>query len=489
MRIINLRAFCAKKERGKLEKTVNSAPSEKVLTAEEQKLASAPIRKVLASYAVPSVLSMVVNSLYNIVDQIYIGNIVGFLGNGATNVVFPMSVFVMAIAMLFGNGGAAYFSLRLGEKKHELAKRCIVSSTIAIAVVSVVVSLLMFIFLEPICRLFGCTDQIMPYAKEYGSITLFGMPLVAVIMVLSGFIRSDGNPKRAMAAMLCGCILNIILDPIFMIVFDMGIAGAAIATVISQFVGFMITVTYLNKFKTVKLTKADIGIDFKVLKKSCSLGMSSFVSQMAMIFLMGLLNNSYVKYGALSPYGSEIPLTAVGITSKISQVVFSVANGISTGSQPIIGYNYGAGNIERVKKTYLTATGICVVIMVIGTVILEIFTKPIIGLFGSESELYNEFAVKNVRIFMSVLVFNGVQASIVVFFQAIGKPMRSLLLSSLRQIVLLLPAILILPLIFEDSLLGLMCTSPVADSTAFIISIVFFVVQWKRLDKDIKLQN
>ena len=465
-----------------MEKTVNS--SGKVLTAEEERLANGPVRKVLAAYAIPSVLSMVVNALYNIVDQIYIGNIVGFLGNGATNVVFPMTLAVMAVAMLFGNGGAAYFSLRLGEQKHDLAKRCVVSSAIAIAVVSIAMTVLMFIFIEPICRLFGATDQIMPYAKEYGSIVLIGNPFVAVIMVLSGFIRSDGSPKRAMAAMLVGCILNIILDPVFMIVFDMGIAGAAVATVISQFTGLVITVTYLNKFKTIKITKADIKVDFKILGKSCSLGMSSFISQAAMLFLMGLMNNSYVKYGAMSVYGSEIPLTAMGITSKLSQVVFSVANGISTGSQPIIGYNYGAGNIDRVKKTYLTATGICAVVMFVGMMVLEIFTVPVINLFGSESELYTEFAVKCVRIFMSMLLFNGIQTGIVVFFQAIGKPLRSLLLSSLRQIVLLLPSVLFLPLIFEDSLLGLMCSSPVADTASFIVAVVFFAVQWKKLDKE-----
>ncbi|MBQ8829990.1 MAG: MATE family efflux transporter [Oscillospiraceae bacterium] len=468
-----------------MEKAINTSAPAKELSAEEQKLASAPIGKVLAAYAVPGVLSMVVNALYNIVDQIYIGNIVGFLGNGATNVVFPMTVAVMAIAMLFGNGGAAFFSLRLGEQKHDQAKRCVVSSTLAVAIVSIVMTIFVYIFFDPICRLFGATDQILPYAQEYGKIILIGNPMVAVIMVLSGFIRSDGSPKRAMAAMLCGCVLNIILDPIFMLVFDMGIAGAAIATVISQLTGLIITVTYINKFKTIKLTKADIKIDFHILGKVASLGMSSFISQAAMLFLMGLMNNSYVKYGAESIYGSEIPLTAMGITSKLSQVVFSVANGISSGSQPIIGYNYGAGNIARVKKTYLTATGVCAIVMLIGTVILEVFTLPVINLFGSESELYTEFAVKCVRIFMSVLLFNGVQASIVVFFQAIGKPLRSLLLSSLRQIVLLLPCVLFLPLIFEDSLTGLMFSSPVADTTSFIIAVVFFVFQWKKMDNEV----
>ena len=473
-----------------MEKIVNSSEPKKVLTAQEERLASGPVGKVLASYAVPAVLSMLVNAIYNIVDQIFIGNVVGFLGNGATNVVFPLGIAVMAVAMLLGNGGAAYFSLRLGEQKHDLAKKCVVSSSIAIAVISVVMTVLIFIFFEPVCRLFGCTDQILPYAKQYGHIVLIGYPFVAVIMVLNAFIRTDGSPKRSMAAMLVGCFLNIILDPIFMLVFDMGIEGAALATIISQFVGLVYTLTYLNKFKTIKIEKKDIKVDFKVLKESCSLGTSSFISQAAMLFLMGLMNNSYVKYGSLSIYGPDIPLTAMGITSKINQIIFSVANGIATGSQPIIGYNYGAGNIERVKKTFKTAIGICATVMVIGVIVMEIFTQPIVNLFGSQADpLYNEFAVKCVRIFMLALVFGGVQGNIVVFFQAIGKPMRALLLSSLRQIVLLLPCVLLLPLIFRDSLTGLMFSSPIADGLGCVVSVIFFIYQWKNLDKEVRLSK
>ena len=226
-----------------MEKIVNSSEPKKVLTAQEERLASGPVGKVLASYAVPAVLSMLVNAIYNIVDQIFIGNIVGFLGNGATNVVFPLGIAVMAVAMLLGNGGAAYFSLRLGEKKHDLAKKCVVSSSIAIAVISIVMTVLIFIFFEPVCRIFGCTDQILPYAKQYGHIVLIGYPFVAVIMVVNAFIRTDGSPKRSMSAMLVGCFLNIILDPVFMVVFKMGIEGAALATVISQFVGLVYTLT------------------------------------------------------------------------------------------------------------------------------------------------------------------------------------------------------------------------------------------------------
>ena len=194
---------------------------------------------------------------------------------------------------------------------------------------------------------------------------------------------------------------------------------------------------------------------------------------------MGLMNRSYVKYGALSKYGSSIPLTVMGITAKCSQIVIAFANGTTTGAQPIIGYNYGAGNIRRVKQTYLTATGVTVCLMVIGTVIFEVFTQQVVSLFGSESELYNEFAVRCLRIFMTVLVFGGVQAGIMNFFQAIGRPLNSLILSSLRQIVLLLPSILILPRFF--GLDGVMWASPAADFAAFIVSVTFMIIQWRKL--------
>ena len=465
-----------------MEKTLNSA-EERVLTPAEQKLASAPIGKVLMEYAIPSIVSMVVNAIYNIVDQIFIGNGVGFLGNGATNVVYPITIATMSIGMLLGNGGAAFFSLRLGEKKYDLAKKGVASATITVSIVSVLMAILSYIFLTPICRLFGATDQILPYAIEYGSIVLIGAPFVATIMVLSAFIRADGNPKMAMSSMLIGALMNIVLDPIFIFVFDMGIAGAAWATVISQITGLLIPLAYLPKLKTIKLTKADMKVDFAVLGKICALGLSSFIAQAAMLFLMGLMNNSYVKYGAMTKYGSDIPLTAIGITSKLSQILFAFAMGTSTGSQPIIGYNYGARNIARVKKTFLTATGICASMMLVGMIIFEVFTAPVVRMFGTESELYTEFAIKCIRIFMIALVPNGIQSSIVVFFQAIGKPMRSMILSSLRQIVLLLPAILIMPRLF--GLTGLLWASPIADITSFIIAVSFFIYQWKRLERDV----
>lgn len=462
----------------------NRVTEEHELSPEEQKLAGAPISKLILSYAGPSILSMVVMSLYNIVDQIFIGNGVGYLGNGATNVVYPVSVAAMALAAMFSNGGPAFFSLRLGEKKHDEARRAVGSAVTSILVLEIILAVLCGIFMEPIVRLFGCTDEILPYALEYGKYIVYGLPVVTYIMVLSGFIRSDGSPKVAMAAMLSGAVFNTILDPIFIFVFKWGVSGAAIATVLSEVLGFIITSFYIPKFKTIKLSWRDFIPDFHILGKICALGASSLISQAAMLLLMGLINRSYVKYGALTKYGSSIPLTAVGITSKCSQIVFSFANGTMSGAQPIIGYNYGAGNIDRVKKAYKTSLVITTCFMLIGTIIFEVFPGQVIRLFGQESELYNEFATKCLRIFMLITVFNGIQAGITNFFQAIGKPLRAMLLSSLRQFVLFLPTILILPRIF--GLDGVLWSSPVADSLAFLVAVVFMATQWKHLETDKK---
>ncbi|MBR6951538.1 MAG: MATE family efflux transporter [Oscillospiraceae bacterium] len=461
------------------ERNHTTATEQPSLSPEEQKLASAPISKLIVAYAVPGIISMVVMSIYNIVDQIFIGNGVGYLGNGATNVVYPIMMAAMALTILFANGGGALFSLRLGEKQYEQARKCVGGSVVMVVGVVAILSVCAALWLEPICRLFGCTDEILPYALQYGRWIIPGLVPVCVVMVLNSFIRADGSPRVAMVTMLSGAVLNTILDPIFIFVFHWGVSGAGFATTLSEILGFFIAISYIPRFKTIRLTPRDFIPDFRVIRRICALGMSSFVSQAAMLFLMGLMNRSYVKYGALSKYGASIPLTAMGITAKCSQIVMAFANGTTSGAQPIIGYNYGAGNIRRVKQTYLTAAAVTVVFMLIGTAVFEMFTQPIINLFGSESDLYNEFAVHCLRVFMLVLVFGGIQMGIMNFFQAIGRPLNSLIISSLRQIVLLLPAILILPRFF--GLEGVVWASPAADFTAFLISASFMIVQWRKL--------
>ena len=462
-----------------MENGIQDNKTEHVMSPEEEKLARAPIPRLLLSYAVPGIISMVVMSLYNIVDQIFIGNGVGYLGNGATNVIYPINLAAMALTMLFANGGAAYFSLRLGAKQYDKARAAVGSAASMVVIIIAILAVCSAIW---ICRLFGCTDEILPYALAYGRWIIPGLVPVCVVMVLSAFIRADGSPRVAMAAMLAGAVFNTILDPIFIFVLKWGVTGAAVATTLSEILGFFITISYLPRFKTIKLKKRDFIPQLPVVGRICSLGASSSIAQAAMIVLMGLINNSLVRYGALTKYGSSIPLTAIGVTSKFNQILFSFANGTMSGAQPIIGYNYGAKQIDRVKKTYLMATGIAAAFMLIGMIIFEIFPQQAVNLFGSESELYNEFAVKCIRVFMLVLVLNGVQASITNLCQAIGKPLYAMILSSLRQIVLLLPSILILPLFF--GLDGVLWATPVADCAAFIVSMIFLMFVWRKLTRE-----
>lgn len=458
-------------------KTVSSDSAS--MSEEERKLGSEPISKLLVAYAVPSIISLVVTALYNIVDQIFIGNGVGMLGNGATNVINPFNVTAISIAMFFGNGGAAFLSLRLGERRYDEARKGIGSTLTVTAIASVIFVILAAIFFEPICMLFGCTENIWPYALEYGSVILIGLPFMAVSTVINSFIRADGSPRYSMFSMLIGAILNTILDPIFIFVFHWGVRGAAIATIIGQIVGFVVSILYLPKFKTAKPAKSDFKPNGQALKGVCSLGVSSFISQIALIFLIGVLNNVYVKYGALSKYGSDIPLTALGISSKISQIVQAFVFGTAVGSQPIIGYNYGAGNYDRVKKTFLTAVSVCTVMMVLFTVVFQLFPGAVIRLFGSESALYNEFAEKCLRRFMLVIVLNGFQTSTFIFFQAIGKPTQSTILSMLRQIVFLMPSIFIMSSLFGIE--GTLWSTPIADALAFFAALICLIVQWKKI--------
>ena len=451
------------------------------MSPEERKLAFESLPRLIVSYAVPGIISMVVMSIYNIVDQIFIGNGVGYLGNGATNVVYPVFIASMALTVLFAQGGAAFFSLRLGEKNYEQARKCVGTATTMVVLIIAILSICSAIWMEQIVRLFGCTDEILPYALQYGKWIIPGLVPVCVVMVLSSFIRADGSPRVAMVAMLAGAVFNTILDPIFIFVLHWGVTGAAIATTLSEILGFFIVLWYIPRFKTIKLKARDFVPDPQIVRRVCALGASSFLANAANLFLMGLMNRSYVKYGALSKYGSSIPLTVMGITAKFTQIVFAFANGTMSGSQPIIGYNFGAGNVRRAKKTYLMAAGLTVIFMIIGTIIFETIPDKAIALFGSESDLYNEFAVKCLRVFMLVLVFSGVQASITNFFQAIGKPLFATILSSLRQIVLVLPALLILPLFF--GLDGVVWAVPTADTLAFVISMIFMLSQWKKLDR------
>lgn len=301
--------------------------------------ATEPIGRLIVKFAVPSVIVLLVNSLYNIVDQIFIGWGVGYLGNGATNIVFPITIIALALSMMIGNGGAAYLSLKMGEGEVETAKKGVGNAVTLVTIVSILLAVIFLVWIDPILTLFGATDVLRPFALEYGFIIGAGLPFMMISAAINSMIRADGSPKYAMLSMVIGAIINVILDPVFIFVFQMGVKGAAIATIIGQVASFVVSVLYMPHFKSVQLNKSSFAPCAKVSVNIVIFGLSSFITQFAITIVMALTNNLLAKYGAQSVYGAEIPLTATGIVMKVNQIMIAILLGIATGTQPIIGYN------------------------------------------------------------------------------------------------------------------------------------------------------
>lgn len=447
----------------------------KTINQERNPLATAPIGRLVARFAIPCVISLLVNSLYNIVDQIFIGWGVGYLGNGATNVVFPITIIALALALLFGDGGASYLSLKLGEGKKEQAAKGVGNAVTMAAISGILCLVLGLLFLSPLVRLFGATDIIYPYAMTYGRIIVIGLPFTVFGTALNSMIRADGSPKFAMVSMLLGALINTILDPVFIFVFKMGVAGAAWATILGQLSTFIMAIWYLRKFKSVDLKMSDFIPTWAVSGLVAAYGVSSFITQLAITVVMAVINNMLTIYGAYSAYGSEIPLTAVGIVMKVNQIMISICVGIAAGTQPIIGYNYGAGNEKRVKETLYRAVIYATIVTLVAFLCFQLFPLAIVRMFGSEEGLYNEFAQKAFRIFLLFCIFNGFQTVVGIFLQALGKPVKSAIVSLSRQIIFLVPAAVILPRFYGVE--GVLWAGPAADGLAFLLSLVILVYE------------
>lgn len=436
----------------------------------ENPLGYEKLPKLLKNYAIPSIIAMLVSSLYNIVDQIFIGQGVGYLGNAATNVAYPLTTICLAIALLLGVGSAARFSLALGAKEKEHAALAVGNAISMMFLFGMIYFILIEIFLDPLLTVFGSTQDIMPYAQSYTKITAIGMPLLIVTNGMSNLARADGSPKFSMTCMLVGAIINTILDPIFIFVFDMGVAGAALATVIGQFVSFLMAISYIRKFKHIDLKKKHFKLRGLECLKIASLGMSNSLNQLAITIVQIVLNNSLIYYGAQSIYGSEIPLASSGIVMKTNAILLSVIIGISQGSQPIISFNYGAKNYDRVKGIYKLAISYSLVVSLIGFIAFQFFPKQVISLFGTGDQLYFEFAVKFMRIFLFMFLINGIQLISANFFAAIGKAIKGVFLSLCRQVLFLIPLILILPVFFGID--GILFAAPIADGLAFLVTVL-----------------
>ncbi len=441
--------------------------------------ATEPIGRLIAKFAIPCVISLLVNSLYNIVDQIFIGWGVGYLGNGATNIVFPITIVALSLSLMIGDGGAAYLSLKLGEGDIESAKKGVGNAIVLVTVVSILLAAVFLIGINPILDLFGATDMLRPYALQYGTIIGIGLPFMMIPGAINSMIRADGSPKYAMFSMALGAVINTIFDPVLIFVFHMGVQGAAIATVMGQVASFVFSVIYLPRFKTLRFDLGSFRLQPRTCVRIASFGISSFITQFAITIVMALTNNLLASYGAQSVYGSEIPLTATGIVMKVNQILISILVGIAVGTQPIIGYNYGSKNYLRVKKALDIAFMISEIISIIAFLVFQFTPMTIVSLFGSEEGLYNEFAVMAFRIFLLLCPFTGFQTVVPVYLQAVGKPIKSAILSLARQIIFFVPAALILPRFLGVA--GVLWTGPVADGLAFLLSLGLLIYERSQL--------
>ena len=446
---------------------------------EENILGKEKIGKLIRKFSIPCIISLLVNSLYNIVDQIFIGWGVGYLGNGATNVVFQLTMICLAFSLMFGDGASAYLSLKLGEKKKEEAGKGVANGIAMSVIIALIMCVITLGFLPQLLNVFGCTDNLREYALKYGFIIAIGLPFMMIGTTLNSIIRADGNPKYAMTSMVLGAILNTILDPIFIFVFKMGVEGAAIATVISQIFTFIINICYIKKFKSVTLNKESFKIKASVARKVAMLGISSFITQMSIVVVMAFENNLLGKYGGQSKFGSEIPITVLGIVMKISQILNSIIIGIAAGAQPIIGYNYGAGKYDRVKRTLKTVLGLSVIISTIAFILFQTIPDKLISIFGSGDANYMEFACIAFRTYLMLVICNGIQIPSGIFFQAIGKSVKSAVLSLSRQILFLIPAMVTFGKLWGID--GILYAGPFADGLAFLIASTLLILEVKHL--------
>ncbi|MCD8215305.1 MAG: MATE family efflux transporter [Clostridiales bacterium] len=450
-------------------------------TIEKNPLSSASIGGLMLKYAIPGVVALVVNALYNIVDQVFIGWGVGTLGNSATNVVFPLNMIMMALALLLGDGGAAYLSLELGRGNKKKASKGVNNTFSWLIIVAILFFIICLIFLKPLIALFGATPDNLEYALAYGRIIIIGFPFAMVGCGLCSLIRADGAPQLTMIAMVVGCVSNIILDALFVLVFGWGMEGAAIATVIGQILNFAISVWYIPHFKTVKITRSEMKPQFSLLKKVSGMGVSSFISQIAVAVLMTVINYYLVHCGAASEYGSDIPLAAFGIVMKFNTILTSIVTGIATGAQPIVGYNYGRSDYARVRKTFYFASGSATVTAVIFFIIFQAFPYQLTALFGNQGELYTVFSVMAFRIYAMLCFLNGFTTVTAIFFQSIGKPIFSGFISLSRQIIFLIPAVMILCSFM--GVLGVLWAGPTADGLAFIFALLFILNELYKMGK------
>ena len=419
---------------------------------------------------------MLVGSLYNIVDQFFIGQRVGELGNAATNIAFPLSTSCLALALLIGIGGSSAFNLAMGSGHEKRAVNIMGNAVVLLAGSGLVLSIITLLFLKPLLLFFGSPKSVLPYAMEYTKITAFGFPFLLLSTGGGHLIRADGRPRITMLCNLVGAVLNTILDALFVFGLNLGMSGAALATIIGQIVSGALAIGYLMHGKTVTIRRENLRIKWENVTRIASLGMAPCSNQVAMMVVQIIMNQSLKHYGSHSIYGENIPIACAGIITKVNMIFMSFVIGLSQGLQPIASFNYGAGKKGRVKEAYIKAISIGAVLAVIAFLMFQFFPRQIISIFGDGSELYYQFAIRYFHVFLFFTFVNFMQPITSNFFTAIGKPKVGSFLALTRQILFLLPLILLFPLFLGID--GIMCAGPVADCLA---AVVCFIMVYREL--------
>lgn len=456
-------------------------------------LETAPVGSLMRKYSVPCIISLLVAALYNIVDQIFIANAdyLGSYGNAANTVVFPLTVVALAIAVMIGDGCCAFVSISLGANRQDDAHKSVGNAVLLCVISSLILTGIYLVFMDAILVAFGgsVNAETFAYAKEYFFWISLGIPFYMFGQAMNPIIRSDGSPKFAMVSTVSGAIINVILDPIFIFPLRMGMMGAAVATVIGQIFTAALSIWYLLHMKAVRLQKNSFGFYGSLMKRYLPLGITSFLSQISLVFSMAAINNMLRKYGALDViYGqaqyAQIPMAVVGIVMKFFQIVISVAVGLAAGCIPIVGYNIGAGRKDRAKRLFSLLLLCEAIVGAVALLIVELFPKQLIGIFGADNEsaYYTAFAVKSFRTYLCMMIFATVNKGTFIFLQSLGKALASTMISMVREIVFGVGFAVLLPRIW--GLDGVLYSMPLSDILTFIIAAMVIIRTYRELRDD-----
>lgn len=441
-------------------------------------LGQAKINRLIVKYAVPSILAMMIVGAYNIVDQLFIGNVIGELGNAATNIAFPLTNACVALGLLFGVGGAAAFNLKLGAGEKEEAPYYLGNSASMLFISGIILLVIVEVFLEPLMRLFGSPETVLPYVMDYTRIVAIGFPFAIFSGGAGHLLRADGRPNMAMVCNITGGVINIGLDAWFVLGLRWGMSGAALATVIGQFIASMLGLWFIMNGKTFHLQLKHYLPKLKYFGKAASLGIAPMINQLSMMVVQILLNNSLKVYGGQSIYGEEIPIACAGIVSKVGSIFAFIVIGLSQGNQPIVSFNYGAKNYARVKEAYYRTIILAFIFSMIGFIIFQTIPEQILSLFGKGSELYIEFGCLFFRRFYFFICLFFIQMISSNFFTAIGKPWKGVFLSLTRQVIYLIPLMLTMPLLFGID--GILYAQPLADAISITTAIIMMGIEFRK---------